>query len=148
MAQARLLAAQGDLSGALDLLEEAERQYVRNPLPDQPIAAIKARLWVRQDQLGAAGAWAREQNLSPDDDLDYLARVRIPDIGARCSSPGTGAAATKERSAMRGGCWIACSKRRKPAAGAGSVIEITMLQALARHAQGDTPAAIIRWNVP
>ena len=72
VAQARMKEAQGDLAGALDLLDEAERQYVRNPLPDRPIAALKARVWVRQGQLTEALAWAREQGLSPDDDLSYL----------------------------------------------------------------------------
>ena len=54
------------------LLDEAERLYVRNPLPDQPIAAMKARVWVRQGQLTEALGWAREQGLSPDDELSYL----------------------------------------------------------------------------
>ncbi|MCH7893399.1 MAG: hypothetical protein IH907_02675, partial [Proteobacteria bacterium] len=44
---ARLKEAQGDLDGALDLLEEAERVYVRDFLPDvRPCAALKARMWV------------------------------------------------------------------------------------------------------
>ena len=72
VAQARLKEAQGDLAGAFALLDEAERQYVRNPLPDQPIAAMKARVWIRQGQLIEALTWAREQSLSPDDDLNYL----------------------------------------------------------------------------
>ncbi|MFZ0534405.1 MAG: tetratricopeptide repeat protein, partial [Anaerolineales bacterium] len=47
--QARLMQTQGDLDGALDLLNEAERLYVRTPLPDvRPISALKARIWVTQ----------------------------------------------------------------------------------------------------
>ena len=72
VAQARLKEAQGDLDGALALLDEAERLYVRNPLPDRPIAALKARVWVRQGKLTEALGWAREQGLSADDDLSYL----------------------------------------------------------------------------
>ena len=72
VAQARMKEAQGDLAGALDLLDEAERLYVRNPLPDRPVAALKARTWVRQGQLTEALSWVREQSLSPDDDLSYL----------------------------------------------------------------------------
>jgi LuxR family maltose regulon positive regulatory protein len=142
VAQARLLAAHGDLSSALSLLEEAERQYVRNPLPDQPIAAMKARLWVRQEQLSAASAWAREQNLSPADDLDYLhefehltlARVLI----ARYRDG-------RDEGSLRDARRLLDRLQQSAEAGgrAGSVIEILMLQALARHAQGDTPAAII-----
>ncbi len=141
VAQARLLAAQGDLSGALNLLEDAERQYVRNPLPDQPIAAIKARVWVRQDQLGAASAWAREGNLSPADDLDYLrefehltlARVLI----ARYRKD------RDEESLLDARRLLDRLQQAAEAGGrAGSVIEIVMLQALARHALDDTPAAL------
>ena len=72
VAQARMKEAQGDLAGALALLDEAERQYVRNPLPDRPIAALKARVWIRQGKLTEALSWVREQDLSPDDDLSYL----------------------------------------------------------------------------
>src|SRR4030042_6167155 len=43
VAQARMKESQGDLAGALVLLDEAERQYVRNPLPDRPVGALKAR---------------------------------------------------------------------------------------------------------
>ncbi len=72
VAQARLKESQGDLAGALVLLDEAEHQYVRNPLPDPPISALKARTWVRQGQLTEALSWVREQNLSPEDNLSYL----------------------------------------------------------------------------
>jgi len=141
VAQARLLAAQGDLSGALNLLEDAERQYVRNPLPDQPIAAIKARVWVSQDQLSAASAWAREGNLSPADDLDYLrefehltlARVLI----ARYRKD------RDEGSLLDARRLLDRLQQAAEAGGrAGSVIEIVMLQALARRALDDTPAAL------
>jgi len=47
LAEARLKQAQGDWAGALDLLDEAERLYVRSPLPDvRPIAALRARIWL------------------------------------------------------------------------------------------------------
>ena len=141
VAQARLLAAQGDLSGALSLLEDAERQYVRNPLPDQPIAALKARVWLRRGQLSEALAWAREQGLSPDDDLHYLrecehltlARVLI----ARYRSD-------RDEGSIRDARRLLDRLLQAAEAGGrtGSVIEILMLQALAQHAQGDTPAAI------
>ena len=71
--QARLKQTQGDLDGALDLLNEAERLYVRTPLPDvRPISALKARIWVAQGRLIEALAWARERSLSVDDELSYL----------------------------------------------------------------------------
>ena len=141
VAQARMKEVQGDLVNALALLDEAERQYVRNPLPDRPIAALKARLWIRQGQLPEALSWVREQNLSPDDDLSYLrefdhltlARVLIAEYK-------TDRVDDTLRAALK------LLQRLLQAAEAGgrngSVIEILMLQALAHHAQGNTSRAI------
>jgi LuxR family maltose regulon positive regulatory protein len=73
IAQAQLNETRGDLDGALDLLDEAERLYIRTPLPDlHPLSAMKARIWVTQGRLAEAVGWAREQALSVDDDLSYL----------------------------------------------------------------------------
>jgi LuxR family transcriptional regulator, maltose regulon positive regulatory protein len=141
VAQARLKQAQGDLFGALDLLDEAERQYVRSPLPDQPIAAMKARVWVRQGRLSEALAWVREQGLSPDDDLHYLrefdhltlARVLI----ARYRND-------REEGSIREALQLLNRLSQAAEAGGrtGSVIEVLLLQALAQHAQGDTSPAL------
>ncbi len=52
LAQARIKEAQGDLDGAIDLLDKAVRQYVRTPVPDvRPIAAMKTRVWIAQGNL-------------------------------------------------------------------------------------------------
>jgi LuxR family maltose regulon positive regulatory protein len=87
-------------------------------------------------------AWEREQNLSPTDDLDYLhefehltlARVLI----ARYRNG-------RDEGSLRDARRLLDRLQQAAEAGcrAGSVIEILMLQALARHAQGDTPAAVI-----
>jgi LuxR family maltose regulon positive regulatory protein len=73
LAQARVKEAQGDLDGALDLLNEAEREYVRGPVPDvRPVAALRARVWVKQGKLTEALAWAHELNLPAGEDISYL----------------------------------------------------------------------------
>jgi LuxR family transcriptional regulator, maltose regulon positive regulatory protein len=73
IAQARLYEAQADPDGALAVLDEAERLYIRSPLPDfSPISALKARICVDQGRLTKALEWVREQGLSPDNDLCYL----------------------------------------------------------------------------
>ncbi|MBA4117142.1 MAG: tetratricopeptide repeat protein, partial [Rubrobacter sp.] len=73
VAMARIKEAQGDLDAALDLLDEAERQYVESPDPDvRPVAALKTRVWVAQGRLAEALGWTREQGLSAHDDLSYL----------------------------------------------------------------------------
>jgi LuxR family maltose regulon positive regulatory protein len=142
VAEAGIKEAQGDLPGALDLFDEAERLYVRTPLPDvRPIAALKARNWVRQGQLAQALGWAREQGLSATDELTYLrefehitlARVLIAQ-GQNEQAP-TFIHTTNE-----------LLKRLLQTAEAGqrtgSVIAILIGQALADQAQGDIPGAI------
>ena len=73
VAMARIREAEGDLGGALDLLDEAERLYVGDFFPNvRPVPALRARVWIAQGRLGEALGWAREQGLSADDDLSYL----------------------------------------------------------------------------
>jgi LuxR family maltose regulon positive regulatory protein len=84
---ARVREAEGDLAGAFDVLNEAERLYVSDFFPNvRPVPALRARVSVAQGHLGEALSWAREQGLSVDDDPSYprefehitLARVRWP----------------------------------------------------------------------
>ncbi len=141
--QARLKTAQGDLEGALALLDEAQRLYIRSPLPDFcPISAMKARIWVAQGRLTKALEWVREQGLSVDDAPSYLrefehvtlARVLI----ARYKSD-------RETGSIHEA--IGLLERLLQAAEEGgrmgSVIEILVLLALAHAAQGDIPLALV-----
>jgi LuxR family maltose regulon positive regulatory protein len=142
VSQARLKEAQGDLDEALVLLDEAERVYIRGPLPDvRPVAALKARTWARQNRLTEALSWVREQNLSPDDDLSYLrefeyltlARVLIAqyktDRVDGDLQAALGLLARLLQAAEEGG--------RN-----GSVIEILILLSLAHQAQGNQSRAL------
>jgi LuxR family maltose regulon positive regulatory protein len=73
--QARLTAAEGDLETALDQLHEAEQLYYKAPMPVpnvRPIAALRARLWLRQERLTEALNWVRNCGLSVDDEPSYL----------------------------------------------------------------------------
>ena len=139
--QAYLKEAQGDLDGALTSLDEAERLSIREPLPDvRPIAARRARVWIRQGRWREADDWVREQGLSPDDALSYgrefehltLARVLI----ARYRSDGD---EESIRAALRllERLWQAAEDGGR----AGSALEALVLQALTRRAQGDGAAA-------
>jgi LuxR family maltose regulon positive regulatory protein len=142
VAMARIRQAEGDLDGALDLLNEAERVYVGDFFPNvRPVPALRARVWIAQGSLGEALGWAREQGLSVDDDLSYLrefehitlARVLI----ARYQDE------RAERSVHEA---IRLLDRLLRAAEegerAGSVIEILVLRALAYQRHGDIPAAL------
>ena len=142
VAMARLREAEGDLGGALDLLNEAERLYTGDFFPNvRPVPALRARVWIAQGEWGEALGWARERGLSVDDDLSYLrefehitlARVllaRYQDERAEASIHE--AARLLERllpTAEEGGR-------------TGRVLEILVLQALAHQTLGDIPAAL------
>jgi LuxR family transcriptional regulator, maltose regulon positive regulatory protein len=142
IAQARLKEAQGDLAGALAWLDEAERVYIREPLPNaRPIAASKARVWIRQGRLVEAERWKREQNLSVDDDVSYLREFDLLTLARLLIARYQTDRLDDARQAA-----LKLLERLQQAAEAGrrtgSVIEILMLQALAQHTQGDMPAAL------
>lgn len=143
VAMARLRETLGDLDGALDLLNEAERVFVSDLFPNvRPIAARKTRVLIAQGRLAEALGWAREQNLSARDDLSFLrefehvtlARVLLAqyksDRAHRSILEATG---LLERllQAAEGGERTA------------SVIEILVLQALAHQVQGNISAALV-----
>jgi LuxR family maltose regulon positive regulatory protein len=142
VSQARLREAQGDLDGALALLDEAERVYIRGPLPDvRPVTALKARVWLKQGRLAEALGWARERGLSVDDDLSYprefehitLARVLI----AAGKSDGE-VGSLDEATRLLGRLLQAAETGGR----LGSAIQILLLQALAFQAQDNLPHAL------
>ncbi|MEO8393683.1 MAG: LuxR C-terminal-related transcriptional regulator [Chloroflexota bacterium] len=143
VAMARLRDAEGDFDGALNLLDEAERLYMSDFSPNvRPIAALKARVWVAQGRLGEALDWARERELSSEDDLGYvrefehitLARVLIAQYKRDHATHFSGEA-------------MGLLERLLQAAEGGertrSIIEILVLQALAYQMHGDIPAALV-----
>jgi len=141
VAQARLKEAQGDLTGSLALLDEAERRYVLNPLPERSIAALKARVWARQGRLAEAELWAREQNLSPDDALSYLREFEYLTLARvlilrHKTDPVDGD--------LRAALDLLARLLHAAESGGrtGSVIEILIVQSLAHQAQGDQPQAL------
>jgi LuxR family maltose regulon positive regulatory protein len=142
-AMARIREAEGDLGGALALVDEAGRLYVGDYFPNvRPIAALKARLLIAGGRSAEADAWALERGLSADDDLTYLreyehitlARILLgranQDRDVDSMRPATQLLERLLRAALDG-------ER------AGSAIEILMLQALALQAGGDVPAALV-----
>lgn len=142
-AMARIREAQGDLDGALDLLDQAERLYNGAFSPNvRPIATRKVRVWVAQGRLGEALVWAHEHGLSVDNEISYLhefdhitlARVLI---------------ARYKTDRVEGNLHAALALLARLLQAAeeggrnGSVIEILILQSLAHQAQGDLPAALL-----
>ena len=143
VAMARLRQAEGDLDAALDLLHEAERLYQGDYFPNvRPIAALTARVSVAQGRLGDALVWAREQGLSAGDDLSYLrefdhitfARLLLArSIQDRAELPAREALELLER----------LLQAADAGSRTGSVIQVLVLQAVARQRQGDIPGALV-----
>ena len=142
VAMARVREAEGDLGGALDLLNEAERLYVGDFFPNvRPVPALRARVRIAQGELGEALGWARERGLSVDDDLSYLrefehitlARVLLARYAAERAERSIQEATRLLERLLR-----AAEEGQRT----GSVIEILVLQALARQARDDIPAAL------
>ena len=141
VAMARVRECEGDLDGALDLLDEAERRYVGDFFPNvRPVAAVRARVRVAQGAVSEVLGWARERGLSVDDELSYLrefehltlARAlvghhldngdRSPDEAGRFLDRLLAAALEGHRT--------------------GSAIEVLVLQALHHQDRRDLPAAL------
>ena len=143
VAMARIREAEGDLGGALDLLNEAERLYVGDFFPNvRPVPALRARVRVMQGELGEALGWARERGLSVADDLSYLrefehitlARVLL----ARYTDERAEHQPIEDATRLLEGLLRAAEEGQRT----GSVIEILALQALTHQTRDDIPAAL------
>jgi LuxR family maltose regulon positive regulatory protein len=135
VAMAGVLEAEGDRAAAVDLLDEAEPLYDTDFSPAvRPVAAVRARVWVRQGDAEAALRWARQRELSAGDDLTYLREYEHLTLARALLASGaedeaTGLLDRLQAAAEEGG-------RR------GSVIEIRALQALAHGVRGDRRSAL------
>jgi len=134
VAQARVKQDEGDFDTALDLLDEAKRVYVKTLVPDlRPIEALKAQVYLKQGRLNKAQAWARERGLSTDDEIDYLHEFEYLTLARILMAEGSIQPASDLLERLR---QMAEAQDRL-----GSVIEISIVQALAYQAQGNTSAA-------
>jgi len=143
VAMARLREDAGDLGEAVDLLDEAERHYVRDFLPNvRPVPAVRARAWILHGRIADALGWARDQGLSVEDDLSYLREYEHVTLArallARYETE-------RAERAIDDATELLERLLRAAEAGhrTGSVIEILVLQALARRMRGNIPAALV-----
>jgi LuxR family transcriptional regulator, maltose regulon positive regulatory protein len=142
LVQARMKQSEGDLDGALRLLDEAAHFSYPVPTPEvHPLAAMKAQVWIAQGNLLDARAWVRQRGLSVDDDLSFrrefehitLARLLIVTYRHEQDERLLHAAL---------GFLARLLKAAEAGERLGSVIEILLLQALAQQAAGDIPQAM------
>jgi LuxR family maltose regulon positive regulatory protein len=143
VAMAGVREAEGDLSAALALLEEAERLYVGDFSPNvRPVPASRARVLVAQGRLADARAWALEQGLSDEDDLSYLREFEHVTLARVLLAQHT--AEQVEGSLDRAAALLERLLRAAEQGGrTGNVLEILVLQALAHQLYGDVPAALV-----
>jgi LuxR family maltose regulon positive regulatory protein len=142
VAAARSRQAEGDPAAALELLTEAGRLYATDFSPDlRPVDALKARVWIAQGNLSDAIGWARGRGLSPADDPSYVREFEHITLARLILARGA-----RDRSDDRIGEAIDLLERLLAAAQdggrTGSVIEILVVQALARRARSDVPGAL------
>jgi LuxR family transcriptional regulator, maltose regulon positive regulatory protein len=143
IAQARLKESAGELEGALDLLDEAKRFYIKTLIPHtRPIDAIKARIYLKQGRLFKAEEWVNEHGFSVDDELSYLsefehiifARVLLAEYQSkRVETVILAALNLLER----------LLKAAEDGKRMGSVLEILMTQVLVYQAKGDTSQTFV-----
>ena len=132
VAQAQLKEAAGDLETALALLDEAKRVYIQTVVPDlRPIAALKARIYLKQGRPDKARAWAAERGLSLADEVSYLHEFEHLTLARlEIANPLVNALLARLLQAAE------AQKRR------GSALDILLVQALAHEAQGNRPQAL------
>ena len=132
VAQAQLKEAAGDLETALALLDEAKRVYIQTLVPDlRPIAALKARIYLKQGRPDKARAWAAERGLSLADEVSYLHEFEHLTLARlEIANPLVNALLARLLQAAE------AQKRR------GSALDILLVQALAHEAQGNRPQAL------
>jgi LuxR family maltose regulon positive regulatory protein len=143
VAMARIRQAQGDLDGALEFLQQAEKVYVGDFFPNvRPIAALRVRVWVAQGRLEEASGWAQEKSLSAGDDLSYLREFEYITLArlqlVRCRSNRDSAEVNQALDLLERLLQAAQAGGRT-----GSVIEILLLLSLAYHLQGGTGTALV-----
>jgi LuxR family transcriptional regulator, maltose regulon positive regulatory protein len=130
LAQARLKESAREWEAALELLDEAKRVYVKNPVPIlRPVEALKTGIYLKQGRLDKAASWARERSLSVTDEVNYLSEYEYLTLARVRMSEGvfTGVNELLER-------LLALAETQKRT---GSVIEILLTQALVHQAQGN-----------
>src|SRR3954468_2483059 len=135
VAMARIREAEGDLSGALDLLDEAEHLYVGDFSPDvRPVPAVRARVLVARGEWCAALDWARDRGLSADDELSYLREFEHVTLARALLARYT--AERDERSIREAAALLGRLRSAAEYGGrAGSLLDVLVGQALAHQAR-------------
>lgn len=136
IAKALFKESAGEWDTALERLDEARRVYVENPIPNtRPVEALMTRIHLRQGKLSKAQEWARERNLSVDDEVSYLREFELLTFARILLAEGNQGDALGLLSHL-----LEAAEKDKRTA---SIIEILIVQILAHEAQGDISSALV-----
>ena len=133
--KAHVLAVDGDLDGAVELLHEAERVYDNDFSPKvRPVAALRARVLVQQGRLDEALRWARDHDVSEEDDLSYVREFEHLTLARLMLAQGEPGRALDLLDRM-----LSAAER---GGRTGSVLEILVLRAVGHQLLQDSPTAV------
>ena len=132
---ARIEYARGAADAVHTLLDQADRAFIQTPAPFvRPVAAWKARYWLREGSLAQAQGWAQRRGITVDDELHYLTEFEHVTLARLLLAQGRAEAHRLDEALdLLGRLLVAAETGGRT----GSAIEILMLQALAHQAQGD-----------
>jgi LuxR family maltose regulon positive regulatory protein len=140
----RILFSRGEMAGGEEIIQKMENVARESKVPPWitiPMAAWQARLWLAQDRLEAAFQWVEERGLYTDgesthlDEINYVMLIEYVTL-ARILI-------VQERLGEATGLLQRLLEAAEAGGRTSRVIEILILQALARQAQGDIDQAII-----
>jgi hypothetical protein len=143
VAMARVREAEGELGGALELLEEAQRVYMGDFSPNvRPIPALRARVLAAQGRVGEAWPGRASTACRPRTSCPICVSSSTSPWPEHCW-PSTGRWAQSRPFPMRPGSCSACSRRPKP----GSGPEVSSRSWCCRRSP-PTPAAtsLVHWR--
>lgn len=134
VAEARIRQAEGDVDGALALLDDAERVFFADFSPVvTPIPALKARLLIAQGQLAGAREWADRERVTPTDDVGYVGQFDLATLARLLLAEGR-----IDESVALTGRLVAPAQQ---AGWVGAALDALIVQALGFHALGDVARA-------
>jgi LuxR family maltose regulon positive regulatory protein len=141
VARAGLLRAQGDLTLALEVLDEAARCYLRGPVPDvRPVAAHKVRVHIQMNELRLAEAVLSSLGVTLDDPVSYMREYSHLTLAGLVVAQRRAGGSDRRRVALfkhLDRLLQAAAEQARVA----SQVEILALKALAYDAFGDRPQA-------
>ena len=135
LATARLKQARGDLTGAIELADEASERYFTDFSPSvRPPSAVRARMLIVAGELDEASRWPHDQGVFAEDDVTYVREFEHATLARLLVAQG------RATDALR------LTARLLAAADAGgrhgSAIDVLVAQSLAFGAVGDARKAL------